>query len=89
MTPREKAIGEAAKAKFKVDWPYYEWSTVGDSIKEPYVKDAIIHIDAYLAALEAEGGARKGFGHWSKDGTIMLNSDKFSESEIPLLIIKL
>jgi hypothetical protein len=93
MTPHDKAIEAAAKAIY--DGMYAAqgglWRCV--ETKDVWHKKATVAITAYLAALEAEGGARRGncmIWHEGKDNecwacdTVPSNNPK----HIPVLIIK-
>ena len=87
--PLSKAAVEAgAKAGFAHDWPSQDWETASDSRKEAYRLTANLNISAAFGQSRIEGSARDGFGRWSDAGTIMQNTQKYAESEIPLVIIR-
>jgi hypothetical protein len=92
MTPREKSIEAAAKAKFKADWSHDDWDKANEARKNAYIEPAIIYINAYLAALEAEGGAKCGWGVDRDNGDWLAGSTIEplpGASMFPVLIIKL
>jgi hypothetical protein len=102
MTPREKAIEAAAKLIY-ADMPYDgpslrpkpEWVDGGNSLKQGRARlNARVYVDAYLAALEAAGGAKRGSGYSlmsDRDDWAIWTKTKpsFEDDCFPVLIIKL
>jgi hypothetical protein len=88
MTPHDKAIEAAAKAEFTHVWRGEDWEKAEPKRRAAYIEPAKRYVAAYLAALEAEGGARK--GHAFVDSNSGWASGEYppSPDEFPVLIIK-
>jgi hypothetical protein len=94
MTPREKAIEKIAEAKHKVAYANStflpRWQDLTPKERQYHCKLLECDIDAYLAALEAQGGARKGRCIEMPDGHWTCGTDPMGVvSKLSVLIIKL
>jgi hypothetical protein len=96
MTPHDKAIEAIAKAKHAVAYANSQWLPRWDDLtakeRAHHCKLLEYDIAAYLAALEAEGGAWRGYGGVPSEGGDWLNvaTDKHIpiEGVFSVLIIK-
>jgi hypothetical protein len=89
MTPRERAIEAAAQVIFNSLWPVNNWADSRPGRRDVYIKYARVAIDAYLAALEAEGEAKKAECFQDAMGYWTAYEQDYGENFFPVLIIKL
>jgi hypothetical protein len=93
MTPRESAIEAAAKAIYGLwsgnDRGAAGWEEAPIEQRQYFIERAEASIDAYLAALEAEGGANRGWGYETNGGWVASAEMSATYPSFSVLIIKL